>query len=74
MPRNEKGEIYISNGKGFFMLFCCTLWMVFWGCMAYLADSCGYEILGDILAIGGISSWGLVPLYFFRREEQRYPQ
>jgi hypothetical protein len=74
MPRNEKGEIFLNNGRGLLMVFLCMLWMVFWALVANLADYYEYVILADFIAICGISSWGLVPFYFFWKEEQRYPQ
>lgn len=72
MPRDKKGEIYLNFWHGLFVWFCVFLWILAWGGIGILVSSWN-ESTGKWVMIIGIGSFGLVPAYFFSREEHRYP-
>lgn len=71
MPLDEKGKVYLTFWHGVFVWICVGIYMSFWAAMGMLLYWCGYETTGKVVAILGESSFGVVPMYFFTKEENR---
>jgi hypothetical protein len=72
MPRNKNGEIYLTQGRGLLVWFCILLW---WACSATIACLLSFwnDTVAVIFFVLTFGLFGIIPAYFFRKEELKYP-
>ena len=72
MPIDEEGRVYLTFWRGIFVWLCIALYMGFWATIGWLFYWFGYETTGTVVAVLGEGTFGVVPIYFFGKEEKKY--
>ncbi len=74
MPRNEKGEVYLSFWHGFFTWCLLPVWTAFWIVGGLLLVPYVGKLWGDVIVLLGLFSWIVMLLLFLYLEAHKCPK